>query len=116
MNRAFRLQPAPSGANHGVMNIADIEHVSDQRDKRLHFAVGAAIGAAGAVMAYEYAPLGQVLFGTALSAAAGVGKEGVDSVRSRLGEEGTVDQMDAWATVAGGAIGALVGMLIIRVL
>lgn len=63
-----------------------------EKDKILHIAAGAAVSLIGCAL---YGPP----LGIALAVAAGVGKEWYDSKG-----HGTVDNMDALATIGGGAV------------
>lgn len=76
-------------------------------DKKLHFAVGALIAILVSLVS------GNLWFGLAASAVAGVGKE----VYDRVSKEGTPEVMDAVWTVIGGVTGcALVGLAMSGVL
>lgn len=78
------------------------------RDKILHAVVGLVIGAAaGAGMGVVVGVGPGIAAGICLATMAGVGKEVYDREKG-----GTPDQLDAWATIGGGVIGAVLGALV----
>jgi len=71
-------------------------------DKKLHLAAGALAGVVGTMVAVNYGVPFAPMWGFALAAGAGIGKEVLD----RFMPGATVDVMDAVYTAGGGLLGA----------
>lgn len=83
-----------------------------QKDKILHVAAGFAVGIVASFLSVFVGMQKDtsVLVGLGLAALAGVGKEFYDRKHPKTN---TDDVADAWHTVGGGAIGSIVGALLL---
>lgn len=83
-----------------------------QKDKILHVVIGFAIGVVASFICvyFGFAKDTSLLIGLGFAAAAGIGKEVYDLKKP---ETHTAEAADAWHTIGGGAVGAIVGALML---